>query len=519
MSSRARAALALALSGVVAFCTGQPTQSPTPKPSSPPLTSLRLLEAEDVHTLDPALINDPMSLAVGSELFEGLTRLDSGNRPIPALAERWEVADGGRTYTFHLRGARYRSGAEVQAQDAVTAWARALAPGTASPLTGFFKPLGARYAGDQLASVEVVDSRTLRLHLPRPDSELLTLLAFPPYWLYDPQSVKANFGNEPDATGSGPYQLTDWERGRRLSLQTFDGYWGSRPEVRTVEIDIVPDSAARLERFRSGSIDIVHGLTGPQALAWVRDPQHAATLQRVPTSRVVWLGFNTAAGGTYGSAERRVLAQAIDRDRLTDLALYGSMLGLPATDLIPPPVPGHIDRKLPAHDPTAVKRGLDETKVPRQIDLYFSSGPTTGRVARELQDELQDATGRTVVLHPAGDFVIRAAFDQFPVLLDSWTADVPHPADILENVLRGRGQFNNLHLQEPGVDTALDQARAALTLDDALKAYRRAVEFVLSETYLIPLYYGTDPYLVRAGLHVPFSGAPIPYRWQEVRVS
>ena len=37
-------------------------------------------------------------------LFEGLTRLDPKTaRPIPGLAERWDISPDGRIYTFHLR--------------------------------------------------------------------------------------------------------------------------------------------------------------------------------------------------------------------------------------------------------------------------------------------------------------------------------------------------------------------------------------------------------------------------------
>ncbi len=518
MYSRASRVAALALSLILVSCTSQPAPGPSPTPSATVApTSLHLLEADDVQTVDPALVDDPVSLSVGNELFEGLTRLDASNRPAPALAESWEIGNSGRTYTFHLRAAHYQSGAEVQAQDALTAWARALAPGTASPLTGFFAPLGARYTGDPLTTVEVLDGRTLRMNLAKPDSELLTLLSLPPYWLYDPKAVTATFGNEPVAAGSGPYRLERWDRGRRLSLRAFDGYWGARPPIRTVDIEIVPDPATRLERFGSGAVDVVHGLTGPQVLAFARDPQHAAMLHRVPTPRTTWLGFNTVAGPSFGAAPRMALAGAIDRARLTDLALYGSMLGSPATDLLPPSLPGHLDRALPSYDPAAARRALDQAGLPAQIDLYFSTGVTVGRVARELQDQLQEATGRTVVLHPTCDFFKQASLDHFPLLIDTWSADVPYPADILENVLRGGAQFNNLHLEDTRVDGALDAARSALNFEEAMKAYQRAEEIVLSDVRLIPLYFGVEPYLVRPGLQGGFTGGILPYRWQDVR--
>ena len=510
MVVRAAGVAGLALTLLASSCT---TGTPTPSPSASPrpsggVTHLQLIEAEDAQTLDPALIDDPTSLAIGSEIFQGLTRLDSNQRPVPALADHWEITDAGATYTFHLRKAQYQSGAIVKAQDALTAWTRALAPQTHSPNTIFFAPLGARYPGDPLTSVQVVDNSTLRLRLPRADSELLTLLALPPYWLVDPNQVTA---------GAGPYHLEKWDRGRSLHLSAFTSYWGAAPSVRRVDIEIEPDNVKRLDRFTGGGIDVAHGFTGPQLLAFARDPQHAAELHKVPTARTTWLGFNTVAGSGYGPTDRLAIAQAIDRARVTDLALFGSMLAVPATDLLPEGVPGHLSRQLPAYDPAAAKRGLDQAGFGTTIDLYFSTNATVGRVATDLQDQISAATGRTVNLHPVGDFFNQAALDKLPFFIDTWSADIPYPSDILENVLRANGQFNNLRLFDPQIEAALDQGRAAITWEDALKNYQQAEAIALAQNRLIPLYGGVEPYLVRAGLRVPFVGGTIAYHWEDVR--
>jgi len=503
-------AAGLALTLLATSCTSA-SVGPSPSASGRPpagVSHLQLIEAEDAQTLDPALIDDPTSLAIGSEIFQGLTRLDASQRPMPALAERWEISDAGRTYTFHLRNAHYQSGATVQAQDALTAWGRALVSQTNSPLTIFFSPLGARYPGDALTGVQVIDSKTLRVQLPQANSELLTLLALPPYWLVDPK--------EP-ASGAGPYRLDKWDRGRALQLSAFGGYWGSTPSVRKVDIEIEPDNTKRLDRFTSGGVDIAHGFGGSQLLAFARDPQHAAELHRVPNTRTTWLGFNTVAGSGYGPTDRMAIAQAIDRTRVTDLALFGSMLAVPATDLLPPGVPGHLDRQLPGYDPAAAKTALDQVAFPSQIDLYFSPNSTVGRGATDLQDQLGTATGRTVVLHPTGDFFNQGALDKLPFFIDTWSADIPFPSDILENILRANSQFNNLRLFDPDIERALDQGRGAPSWDDALKAYQQAEAVALTQNRLIPLYSGVEPYLVRSGLHVPFVGGTIAYHWEDVR--
>jgi len=466
------------------------------------------MEAEDAQTLDPALIDDPTSLAIGGELFQGLTRLDASLRPAPDLAQRWDLSDGGRTYTFHLRTARYHSGAPVHAQDAVADWTRALAAQTASPLTTFFGPLGAHYPGDTLTTVQALDATTLRVTLLQADSEFLTLLALPPYWLYDPA------GTAQPPSGSGPYVLDSWQRGRSLTLRSAAG--AAPPRVRSVSIAIEPDSAKRLDAFRHGQADVVHGLTGPQLLDFARTPHDLAAIHRIPTGRTTWLGFNSVAGSGYSQGERLAIAHAVDRRRLTDVAFFGSFLAEPATDLLPPGIPGHVERTLPALDPAVARKGLDDAGFVGPIDLFFSTSGTVLRVARDLQDQISLATGRTVNLHPTGDFFNQAALDQLPVIIDTWSADVPHPADFLEHMLRSGAQFNDLHVDDPAVEAALDRGRVAPRLDDALAAYQAAVASVTDDGRMIPLYCATEPYLVRAGLRPAFIGSVVPYRWEDM---
>jgi ABC-type oligopeptide transport system substrate-binding subunit len=272
-----------------------------------------------------------------------------------------------------------------------------------------------------------------------------------------------------------------------------------------------------LQRFQDGAADIIHGLTGPQLLGWASDPARLAALHKVPTGLTAWLGFNTVAGQQYGLAERQALAQAIDRGRLTDLALFGSLLGVPATDLLPPGIPGHVDRSLPGYDPAAARRVLDAAAFPNTLDLYLSGGQTTGRVGRDLQDQLAGATGRTVTLHAIGDFSSQASLDRLPFFIDAWTADVPHPADVLENVLRRNAQFNNLQLQDAQIEAALDQGLAAPTFDDGIRGYQAADGLAVDQARVIPLYSGVEPYLVRPGLQVSFMGSVLPYRWEDIR--
>jgi oligopeptide transport system substrate-binding protein len=84
---------------------------------------------------DPARAASPPDTDAVRALYEGLTDYEPGTlRPVAAVASRWETADGGKRWTFHLReGARWTNGDPVTAQDFVRSWQRTLRLGERAP--------------------------------------------------------------------------------------------------------------------------------------------------------------------------------------------------------------------------------------------------------------------------------------------------------------------------------------------------------------------------------------------------
>lgn len=80
--------------------------------------------------LDPQRMSWGIDLRIAECLFDPLTRIKLPEMVVePAAAERWQVSEDGRTYTFHIRSdARWSNGDPVKASDFVYAWRRALMP-------------------------------------------------------------------------------------------------------------------------------------------------------------------------------------------------------------------------------------------------------------------------------------------------------------------------------------------------------------------------------------------------------
>src|SRR5262249_31143586 len=90
-------------------------------------------------TLNPALGTSSDTIYYSQPMFDGLTRPDDSLRPIPSLAESWEVAPDGLSYTFHLRrGVQFHDGRELTADDVKFTWELITHPANKAANYNFF---------------------------------------------------------------------------------------------------------------------------------------------------------------------------------------------------------------------------------------------------------------------------------------------------------------------------------------------------------------------------------------------
>jgi hypothetical protein len=192
------AALAMASLG----CAGAPVSNePRPAPNS---CVIAHATGEPVESLTVALPahavtgwnEDPITRLIDGLRFEPLFRVDCNGVMIPALAESWQAASTGRTWTFTIReGAQLPDGIPVTVRDVVASW-RTSAPASRGEL--------GRFVAD---SARILGARTIAVTLPDTSVRLLSDPAFS-------LRVAAGAGVEP--LGTGPYELVADSGGLRL---------------------------------------------------------------------------------------------------------------------------------------------------------------------------------------------------------------------------------------------------------------------------------------------------------------
>src|SRR5687767_13543075 len=183
---------------------------------------LIIINGREPESLDPAIITSQADGRIVQTIFEGLTRYSPVDASAePGLADRWDISEDKKVYTFHIRAnAKWTTGEAITAHDFVYSWLRVLNPDTASDYAGnlyYIKGAEDFNSGKATNAAEVairaVDERTLRVELINPTPFFLELCAYGPQCIVHRGTVE-KYGDRwlqaKPAPASGAYELVSW---------------------------------------------------------------------------------------------------------------------------------------------------------------------------------------------------------------------------------------------------------------------------------------------------------------------
>jgi oligopeptide transport system substrate-binding protein len=303
----------------------------------------RISEAEP-DTLDPQKSSASGSLAIDRDLFIGLVTLDPQEHVVPGVAERWEIAPDGMTWTFHLRpDAKWSTGEPVTAADFVYSFRRLVDPATAaadsSDLTQLvnYEAIASGKEKDlSKLGVEATDPLTLVLHLTAPRLALKFLLTDPMLFPLHKASVEkwgATWTQPEHLVGNGPFVMKSWVPQSSVVLTKSPTFFDAAT-VKLDEVDwlVTEGSKAGLTRYRAGELD--WAILGKNDIPWARQSM-ADQLQTADVNGYSFLFFNMTKGVLKDDIRlREAINLAIDRETLvTKVDPRGEK---PAYGIVPP---------------------------------------------------------------------------------------------------------------------------------------------------------------------------------------
>ena len=463
----------------------------------------------DPYTLDPAVSGEMTSHVYLMQLFSGLVRLGDNLEPAPDVAERWEISNQGRTYTFYLRPeVKFQDGKPVTAADFKYSWERACAPSTGSTTAATYLSdivgVGAVLAGQttEISGVKVIDDYTLEVTIDAPKSYFLSKLSYPTAFVVDKANVETGGGWWRSPNGTGPFKLGQWQQGELLVLERNELYYGEVAKVSQVVFKLW--SGIPMDMYETGEIDVAG--VGSNYIEKVTDETGPfyMDLTVVPELSFYYIGFNTAEPPFDDANIRRAFSMAIDKEKLISLVFKGTME--PAYGILPPGMPGYNENLVGLGYDLDGARALiadssygDVSNLPPITITTLGWG---GGISSELEAvvyQWRQNLGVEVTVRQLEPerFLYHLSEEADQMFYTGWIADYPHPQDFLDILFHSGADNNYGQYRNTGVDALLEAAGVEADREASLELYRQAEQMMVDDAACIPLAFGRDYVLIR----------------------
>jgi ABC-type transport system substrate-binding protein len=479
-------------------------------------------------TLDPQIVQDGDTIDLIQNVYEGLVAWGEDNTPKPALAESWDIKDGGTTYVFHIRpGCKFHNGEEVTADSFKYAIERACNPKLASPtaedylsdIVGASDRIDAEHTGaKEVTGVKAVDKLTLEIKIDKPRPYFLDKLTYPITYAV-PRDV-APFDHEmrdlKEMVGAGPYKLTDYQKDQITVMEAFADYHGGKPKIDKIERPVITDATTRLNKFKSGEIDLVP-LERRDVNALQADAQWKDQLHFYPRPAFWYIGLNQKEYPPFANRNvRRAVAMAINKHHIVKDLLGG--INEEANSIVPPGVEGWPRQAaVIPYNPDEAKKLLASAGYPGgkglpPLDIYYRvDRPDIELVASEVALELQQTLGMKVSQQALEwrNYLDKNNHNLLPFFHMRWAADYLDPQDFLSLLLASYGPENHVNYKNAQYDALCAKADISQDPEERKKLYDQAEDIALQDAPYVPIYFQKDAELINPrvlGLRVSLFG-------------
>lgn len=246
----------LSLGGVLAACGGSGGGG-TPAvagASSTPSTGVRggrlrvgIVGNGTQETFNPALANSEIDLAHVVQVFEPVMNFDDRGRVQKFLID--EIVPNASLDEWTLRlpaDVEFHNGKTVTAADVMYTYNFHRDPANGSVSVENL---------DNIARMQVLDARTLRIALKRPNRFFGPALADFHHGIMPAGTTKRDFAKP---IGTGPFKVVSFEPGKRAQLVRHPNYWQpGKPYVDELELISITDPEARINALLSRQVDAI----------------------------------------------------------------------------------------------------------------------------------------------------------------------------------------------------------------------------------------------------------------------
>ena len=502
---------------------------------------LGVMLSTNVMSLDTNLATDGESFEVIADCIDGLMQMDADGAAIPAIAESYELSKDGKTYTFHLRDAKWQNGDPVTANDFVFAWRR-ICQEAGEYAYLFDTSVGCVKNADAIIyegadpttlGVSAPDDKTFVVELEVPVSFFPSLMYFPTFYPINEafyNSCEAGtYGTSPETfLSNGAFVLESYTPGTaNLSVKKNADYWDAdRVKLAGIKYQVVGSSDNALTAFKTGALDVVT-ISGNQVASAQKDAKLSENLTVTGAGYLWYLTFsqteNNAEGGKLANANLRLaISNSIDREALVeDYVMDGS---LDTYTAVPPQfaasattgedfsadqemfadVCGYNPEKALEYYNAAIEELGTDTFTFTMI-YGNNEGDEVAKVAQAIKSQVEEnLPGLTINLQPMtkAERIDKMQNDNYDVALTRWGPDYADPMTYLGMWITDNSNNYGFWSNEQYDAIIADCTTGAYISDyDARWAAMYDAEaLVMNEAVIAPLYTKSNANLITAGV-------------------
>jgi oligopeptide transport system substrate-binding protein len=503
-----------------------------------PKQELRINISSEPPTLHPGLATDSTSGVVLNHAFEGLTRINKNGEAEEAMAEKIDVSEDGKTYTFTIRDAKWSNGDPVIAHDFEYAWKWVLVPANqsdyASQIYNYIE--GAKDAYDtpdisiekmENVGIKAIDDKTLEVKLTNPTAYFLELTAFYTYFPVNSKIAKDNpdWANRVDESyvSNGPFVIAD--KSATITLQKNKDYWDADSvKLEKITMDMINDPNTEYQSFKKGELDWAGAPTSALPTDVIPTLDKEGTLQKSPIAGTYWFKFNINKEPFQNENLRKALSYSINRKAIVENVTQGGQI--PAMALVPSAIIKENEKGyFKDNDVDAAKEhlqkaldelGLSDVSELPEIALSYNTSEGHQKVAQAIQDMWRKALGIEVTLNNAEWNVYLDNIDQgnFQIGRAGWLADFNDPVNFLEIFTVPKGN-NDTGWTNETFNNLLAQAAKETDKEKRLGLLKDAEKLVLDEMPIAPIYFYTNNWVQNDNLKgvVISPLGDVQYKW------
>jgi len=459
-------------------------------------------------TLDPAISSESASTAYVMQIFSGLARLGAEAKPVPDIAERWQISDDSQTYTFYLRqGVKFQDGKEITAEDFKYSWERACLPETNSQTA-------ATYLGDivgvkdmlagkatAISGVKVVNDYTLNVTIDAPKVYFIAKLTYPTTFVVDKANVESGKDWWIKPNGTGPFKLTEWRQGDTLVLEPNEFYY-YQPATARVIFHLLAGIPMAL--YELGEIDVTQVSEYNMDRATDKLGPFYNELATFPELSFGYIGFNTQKPPFDDVNIRRAFCHAVNKERIIKIILKDVVTK--ADGILPPGMPGYNDKLQGLdYDVAKAKSLIASSKygsVANLPPITLTDSGLGGDIDEYLGAIIQDWKTNLGIqvsvrqLEPEiYNYHLKDEVDQIYVF--GWIADYPDPQNFLDVLFHTGAEYNTGKYSNAQIDALLDEAGIEQNETTRFSLYQQAEQKLVDEAACLPLWSGTTNLLVK----------------------